>query len=48
MVGELSTAHATMQKLDRFFDTYDRVLPRWFTDAVVTALLLLPIVWLMA
>jgi hypothetical protein len=48
MVRDFSTGHVIMQNIDRFFDTYDRVLPRWFADAVVTALLLLPIVWLMS
>ena len=37
-----------MYTIDRFFETYDRILPRWFTDAAITALILAPIVWLVA
>lgn len=35
-----------MQNIDRFFDAYDRMLPRWFADAAITALLVLPLIWL--
>jgi len=35
-----------MQNIDRFFDTYDRILPRWFSDALVTATLVFPLLWL--
>lgn len=28
-----------MERLDRFFDVYERVLPSWFGDAAVAAVL---------
>jgi hypothetical protein len=29
-----------MENIDRFFDTYDRLLPQWFADAAVTVVIL--------
>ncbi len=29
-----------MERIDRFFDVYERVLPPWFGDAAVAAVLL--------
>ncbi len=41
-------AHTVMQNIDRFFDTYDRFLPSWFSDFAVAALIVIPLFWLMA
>ena len=35
-----------MENLDKFFDTYGRVTPRWFGDAVTAVLVLGSILWL--
>jgi hypothetical protein len=35
-----------MKNIDHFFDTYDRMLPRWFSDALITAMIVLPLVWI--
>lgn len=36
-----------MITLDRFFDAYDRVMPRWFGDVLVAAIIIVPLaIWL--
>jgi hypothetical protein len=37
-----------MIALDRFFETYDRLAPPWLTDVLVTAVLIVPLVLLLA
>jgi hypothetical protein len=32
-----------MENIDRFFETYDRLVPGWFTDVLVTAIIVIPI-----
>jgi len=34
-----------MENIDRFFDSYDRILPGWFTDAAVTSGVVLLLAW---
>jgi hypothetical protein len=37
-----------MQNIDRFFDTYDRILPAWFSDFAIAAVLVLSVFWIVS
>lgn len=34
-----------MENIDRFFEAYDRMLPRWFGDALAAAILFAPVLY---
>jgi len=35
-----------MQNIDHFFDTCDQLLPGWFADALITAMIIVPLIWI--
>jgi hypothetical protein len=35
-----------MENIDRFFDSYDRLVPRWFADAAMAGVIVLLVTWI--
>jgi hypothetical protein len=44
----LGAGGAAMKNLDHFFDSYDRLFPQWFSDVLITAMIVVPLVWMIA